>query len=60
MSSSKEARNPEEVRAAEEHGRVIARATHEEQVRIKKNMASADKRKQSMLRNAADKVFRNY
>lgn len=45
----------------EEHGRVIARAMHEEKVRIEKNMASAVKRKETRLRNAAEDVFsRNY
>ena len=53
--------SPDDKKLAEEHGRVIARATHEENVRITKNMASAVKRKETLLRNAADKVFnRNY
>lgn len=44
-----------------EHGRVIARAMHEEKARIEKNMASAMKRKETMLRNAAEKeMWRNY
>lgn len=44
-----------------EHGRVIARAMHEENVRREKSMASAEKRKETMLRNAAEKEFsRNY
>lgn len=40
-----------------ELGRVIAQATHEENVRREKNMASAVKRKETMLRNAAEKAF---
>lgn len=40
-----------------EHGRVIARAMHEENMRIEKNMASAVKRKSTMLENAAQKAL---
>lgn len=53
--------SPEDKQLAEEHGRVIARAMHSENVRREKNMASAEKRKDTMLRNAADKeMSRNY
>ncbi len=46
---------------AKELGRVIAQATHEQNVRREKNMASAVKRKETMLRNAAEKeMWRNY
>ncbi len=46
---------------AEETGRVIAQAMHEENVRREKNMAKAAKRKQTMLNNAAeDFLSRNY
>ena len=42
-------------------GRAIARGIAEENARKEKNKASAEKRKESTLRNAAQKVFnRNY
>lgn len=44
-----------------EQGRAIARGMSEENARKERNLASAEKRKESTLRNAADKVFnRNY
>ncbi len=45
---------------ANEQGRAIARGMTEENARKERNQASAEKRKQTMLRNAAEKVFRNY
>lgn len=48
---------PKEV----EQGRAIARGMTEENARKEKNKASADKRRETTLRNAADIVFnRNY
>lgn len=41
-------------------GRAIARGIAEENARKEKNKAIADKRKESTLRNAAEKMFRNY
>lgn len=38
-------------------GRAIARGMSEENARKERNMASAEKRKESTLRNAAQKVF---
>ena len=38
-------------------GRAIARGMTEENARKEKNQASAEKRKETTLRNAADKVF---
>ena len=38
-------------------GRAIARGMSEETARKEKNQASAEKRKETTLRNAADKVF---
>lgn len=40
-----------------EQGRAIARGIAEEQARKERNQASAEKRKDSTLRNAAQKVF---
>ncbi len=42
-------------------GRAIARGMQEENARKEKNQASAEKRKETLLRNTADKMFnRNY
>ena len=44
-----------------QYGRVIAQGMHEYNVQKEKNMASAAKRKETRLRNAAHDVFnRNY
>lgn len=43
-----------------EQGRAIARGIAEEQARKERNQAIAEKRKESTLRNAANKVFGNY
>lgn len=40
-----------------EQGRALARGMHEEKVRQEKNEAKAVKRKETMLRNAAEKLF---
>ena len=40
-----------------EHGRVIARAMDDLKVQKEKNMASAAKRKATMLENAAEKAL---
>lgn len=49
--------SPRSTDKSKEHGRVIARAMHEETVRREKNMAIAVKRKDTMLRNAAEQAF---
>lgn len=41
-----------------QQGRVIAQAVHDANVLKEKNMAKSAKRKESMLRNAADAVFK--
>lgn len=43
-----------------EQGRAIARGISEENTRKEKNMAKAEKRKVSMIRNAATRMFKNY
>lgn len=58
MSLSHEAKGHKEEQLAQ--GRAIARGMSEETARKERNMAIADKRKESTLRNAANKVFRNY
>lgn len=50
----KETREQQEVR---EHGRVIARAFDDIKVEKEKNMAKADKRRATMLENAAEKAL---
>lgn len=46
---------------AEEHGRAIARAMDEVKVQKEKNMARAEKRKETMLHKAANiEIGRNY
>ena len=48
-------------RLSKEDGRVIAQGMHEENVRREKNMAKAAKRKDTILRNAAEEALsRNY
>lgn len=49
--------SPEEIK---EQGRAIARGMTEENARKERNLAIAEKRKESTLRNAANKVFQNY
>lgn len=46
--------------ALKEQGRAIARGISEENARKERNMAKAAKRQQTMLENAAKKVFTNY
>lgn len=58
MNLSQEAKGWKEEQLAQ--GRAIARGISEEDARKEKNQAKAEKRKETMLRNAADKVFRNY
>lgn len=43
-----------------EQGRAIARGIAEANAQKERNMAKAAKRNETMLRNAAQKVFRNY
>lgn len=45
------------VEQMSEHGRVIARGMHLEKVQQEKNMAKADKRRHTMLENAAEKAL---
>lgn len=52
--SAKEEKEQNEIR---EHGRVIARGMEDIKVEQQKNMAKADKRKQTMLENAAEKAL---
>lgn len=54
--------SPEQIKDYEkvEQGRAIARGIAEENARKEKIKASAEKRKLSTLRNAANKVFRGY
>lgn len=40
-----------------EHGRIIARAMHQEKVLIEKNMIKAERRKATMLENAAERAL---
>lgn len=46
-----------EERKATENGRVIARAMREEQVQHQKNMIKAERRRQTMLENAAERAL---
>lgn len=48
---------PEQI---QEQGRAIARGMSEETARKERNKATAEKRKESTLRNAANRVFNNY
>lgn len=51
----------ESEKTTAELGRAIARGMSEEAARKERNMASAEKRKDTMLRNAAEKeMWRNY
>lgn len=59
MNLSHEAKGSKEELLAQ--GRAIARGIAEEQARKEKNQASAEKRRESTLRNAAEKMFnRNF
>lgn len=49
--------SPEDKAKDVEHGRVIARAMNEANIQKEKNMASAAKRKETTLRNAAERMF---
>lgn len=49
--------SPEQIN---EQGRSIARGIAEENARKERNKASAEKRKDTQLRNAAQSVFKNY
>jgi hypothetical protein len=45
------------ISTSEEQGRAIARALHEEKAQRQKNMAAAEKRRTTMLENAAQKAL---
>lgn len=62
MKLSPEAKEQARLDGLKEHGRVIARGMHEENMRREKNMATAEKRKATMLERAAERALsgRNY
>lgn len=49
--------SPEDKLRDKAHGRVIARAMNEANVQKEKNMASAEKRRATLLENAAQKAL---
>lgn len=50
----------DKLKAEKEQGKAIARGIAEANAQKDRNMASAAKRKETVLRNAAQNVFKNY